>query len=213
MQDFETELTRKPKFKIHVETLPTSYIHRWSGLKVKDVNDSWRKVREIKRGYKYTTFVDDAGDTILRVENGAQVETQRKTMTKASIKAEERRRQNVKVMEQIEAARTAVQRALDEIQEEVNKGHMLQSYYIDNLMIQNAASGLWLWVADVLENESTETKDPVAAYKIVRKGIKQRMLGRYEHRSLSRSTSVTSNLMEDVDMDQRAQFIDFLNRY
>lgn len=169
------------------------------------------KVAEVKRGPKWTTLLDKVGGTILRLENEDPllVHTPTEASRKAVYQAEYVKYVNEDLRTKLDKYErgTRTKKAMAELQKEVDAGYVLRSYLVEGLIEAQAKDQVqdayYATLKRVLEqNPDTDLEAWTKEYKDeLGKTLITRMRG------LSRSTSVTTNAMDDALNEATASFI------
>lgn len=183
----------------------------WPGMEV-----SGRKVATKKAGTKWIVFRDADDNLIKRVELDSMVTVKRRKLTEASARAEHRHEANMTLVRELEKG---IPQDLEDAVRKLSKTVIDKGYlpsYTDIGDILEAASRrkvLAQWFQAVEFQASPECKDRHdgdlldfhRAY--VAELTKASVMYAHQHRAISRSTNMVSNLMDDCDMEATVQFI------
>ena len=168
---------------------------------------------EVKTGTKWTHITDKNGATILRVERDAIVKVLRRHETAESREAYRRAERNRRLCEQLTTYGQSLERARRKLDKELDEYHYVDYSALGDLMEAQAERRLWArFEATVnhFQKKDDFTGDLVDVFDEYAEGLKQQLVEKYRHRSLSRSTSIVSNLLQDVETEVIASFLSSL---
>jgi hypothetical protein len=165
-----------------------------------------REVHQIKTGPTWVNLRDANDSRILQVQReGSTVVVERRTATPESKAAARRAIENYELQRELQNRDKGLQAAIDKMTAETLIGR-LSSFTLENLLQAQAEHKLLNQFAAMAEY--AEDDDLVTVKEALTEQIEAKLLGRYTHRALSRSTSVTQNILDDVDLEVAAKFFD-----
>lgn len=200
-----TAHTARPGFEI--KTVETTVENVRKGDIIGGATAGW-KVETVKVGTKWVELRDADGKLIVRTEVGAQIDVEREIETEESIKARETARATKQLQEMVDGSQADVDRALKSYTEYVTNNPFNISDPSGVMMAQASHHELQR-IASILDGNDKASTLLEAAEIWKRQTVKD-LTGRFSTRALSRSTSVMSNLSEDIEREAKLILLDKL---
>lgn len=169
---------------------------------------------KITNGHKYTTIFDKDGRQLWRGELYDIITVVRTRETSESRERTRRVDSNRRIIREVQKADLdrRLNAAVEKIQKEVSEYHFVDDRYVGSLLTAQAERRVWahfLQAAEYVQTSDDHTGDPVSFLEEYLNELKNQLIKQYPYnRALSRSTSVLSNLYEDVEAEAIADFID-----
>ncbi len=173
--------------------------------------DASRVVETVKTGPKWTELLDAEGKRILRLPKESIVMRQREVETKDSQVAIHRVRKNRSLLVGILSAKDNVQAALQNLNDTVEQYGYATESALSTLLKAQADMKVWGDFSRMANGEGAEKrqeKDLYDSMKTFSKHLGEKLIEGAQYNALSRSTSVLTNIMNDVDREAAARFIE-----
>lgn len=184
-------------------TIAVSAIRK--GDRIETGNGVTEPVAHSKRGTKYLTFTDANGALVARMDLGTTAAVQRVQDTKEEQAAAWRRRRVERIADWLTT--DDLTGAIEKMTERITKGGYHNNHDVyDAVLYAEAETQIKRTVQNLLD--SNEGFDPADAFDQWSEYAKKNYMNRYNHRALSRSTSVTSNLIDDVQREVTFRLLD-----
>lgn len=162
-------------------------------------------IAETKSGPKWTYLRNANGKLILEVGSDVVVEVSRQVETKDSVAAQTRSMRNRAIAQKLSMRANALASAQVQMNDELNKYSQVSYSALTNLLEAQANLKVWNQFAGAAAS-AEDGQDLVDVKKELIEYLTTRLVQNV--RALSRSTSVTSNLIEDCDREAMGRFIE-----
>lgn len=180
-----------------------------------DRSENLRIANAIKRGPKWIEVRDADAKLIVRAERGTTVTVGRKFETRESIEAKKEARATELLEGCIRDREVEMRKAQAKLNARLDQYGQVDYSEIGNLMTAQADNKVWARFEAVVEGAKSDSH-PLHGETLV--GIYNRMVQQFREdafpsyggNAMSRSTNVLSNLMEDLDRDAIARFVNVL---
>lgn len=170
------------------------------------------KVTRVTRGNKYMTAFVENDVQILRVVLDDTITVTRHRETPESRERYARWSLNRElVMDLAKDHRAGLTKAQSMLNDYLNEYHYVDYQRIGAIMEEQAEYGVWVRFAQAVEyceKQDDFGGDLVTVFDDYCDELKKHLLNRYSHRAISRSSNVLSNLIDDVDREAMAIFLD-----
>lgn len=169
-----------------------------------------KRIAEIKVGTTRVTARDSAGARLLYVMVDDMVDIVREVETEESVERRVNERLTTRYESMMANAQESTAAALADVTREVTENGAASHWELERLMVAQTENRIWKHVAAVLEDNET-AENIIDAVGIVARQY-ERDIVRSASRRMSRSTSMTSNLVEDIEIETKAEFLELVTR-
>lgn len=163
-------------------------------------------VHNKKVGTKWVYLTDADDKLIAELPVGVEVEVERELETPESSDARKRVYNNQKLAEKIVTKRAELKAAQRLFNEHMDTGYEPSYSRWSDLM--RAEAEQWVWNGFAVAAENWDEGDLVDLANKQAEQMTRELIGTHAHRALSKSTSIMSNLLDEVRRESMAHFIE-----
>jgi hypothetical protein len=173
---------------------------------------NYREVAKVKNGTKWTDITDKDGDMIVRVPIDEKLFVTRKRETEASRARTTRAMNNRSMAKKLAKWEPSAPAAFSKMSEHMDKGWMVDYSPLATFMEAQAEDQVmrrFKQAAEFLNKKDDFDGDLVAAHEAFCDDLRADFMKSYNHTAISRSSNQMANLLQDVQREAQAKFLDW----